>query len=251
MSSESVTIYFDYLCPFSWRVAELLDMVAEPLDLRCDWKHFSLYQSNYDSSDERRRNNRSNNQRSGSDSQASDSQGNDSQGNDSQGTSNQAKGKWQLWNDKLDINSQNGSKGLLPFLASHAAKRQGEQTFQAFRLALLRACHRDHHPFDKDTIWRIAEQVDLHLPTFASDLNDPECRTTLAHEHMEAAALDIFGTPTLRFKQDHDSDHIAYLRIRDVPLNLEEAVALFQTYHQLLFHYPYLETIRRPRPRNN
>lgn len=210
MSSESVTVYFDYLCPFSWRVAELLEMVTEPLSLRCDWKHFSLYQSNYN-------------------------------GN----------GNWQLWNDKLDTDSQNGSKGLLPFLASHAAKRQGDAKFQAFRLALLRACHRDHQGFSKDTIWRVAEQVGLHLPTFASDLGDPECRTALAHEHMQAAALDIFGTPTLRFQQTYESDHIAYLRLRDVPVNLEEAVELFQTYYQLLYRYPYLETIRRPRPRNN
>lgn len=210
MSSESVTVYFDYLCPFSWRVAELLDMVAQPLHLRCDWQHFSLYQSNYE------------------------------------GT-----GNWQLWNDKLDMDSQNGSKGLLPFLASHAAKRQGEQHFHAFRLALLRACHRDHQPFNKDTIWQVARQVGLHLPTFTSDLDDPECRTALAHEHMQAAALDIFGTPTLRFKQAYDNDPIAYLRLREVPLNLEEAVELFQAYHQLLSRYPYLETIRRPRPRNN
>jgi len=210
MLSESVTVYFDYLCPFSWRVAELLEMVAEPLNLRCEWKHFSLYQSNYN------------------------------------GNSN-----WQLWNDKLDIDSQNGSKGLLPFLASHAAKRQGDAKFQAFRLGLLRACHRDHDTFSKDTIWRVAEQVGLHLPTFASDLGDPECRTALAHEHMQAAALDIFGTPTLRFQQTYESDHIAYFRIRDVPVHLEEAVELFQTYHQLLCRYPYLETIRRPRPRNN
>lgn len=210
MSSESVTVYFDYLCPFSWRVAELLEMVAEPLDLHCDWKHFSLYQSNY------------------------------------KGNKN-----WQLWNDKLDTASDNGSKGLLPFLASHAAKRQGEDKFQAFRLGLLRACHRDHQPLRKDTIWQVAERVGLHMPTFASDLDDPECRTAFAHEHMQAAALDLFGTPTLRFRQGYGSDHIAYLRIREVPVSLEEAVDLFQTYQQLLCRYPYLETIRRPRPRNN
>jgi len=208
MSSELVTVYFDYLCPFSWRVAELLDMVSVPLNLQCEWKHFSLYQSN-------------------------------SKDN-----------SWQIWNEKIEDDSQNGSKGLLPFLASHAAKRQGETKFHAFRLALLRACHRDHLPFNKDTIWHVAEQVGLHMPTFASDLNDPECRTALAHEHMQAATLDVFGTPTLRFQEEH-SEHIAYLRIREIPLHLEEAVELFQTYQKLLCRYPYLETIRRPRPRNN
>jgi predicted DsbA family dithiol-disulfide isomerase len=229
MSSESVTVYFDYLCPFSWRVAELLDMVAEPLDVRCDWQHFSLYQSNYNSDSHPPPKGHVNNHEQ----------------------TPHARGNWQLWNDKLDTSSQNGSKGLLPFLASHAAKRQGEQKFHAFRLGLLRAFHRDHRSFSKDTIWQIAEQVNLHLPTFASDLDDPECRTALAHEHMQAAALDIFGTPTLRFKQAYDRDHIAYLRIRELPLNLEEAIELFQTYHQLLCRYPYLETIRRPRPRKN
>jgi predicted DsbA family dithiol-disulfide isomerase len=210
MSLEPVTIYFDYLCPFSWRVAELAEMIATPLGLDFQWQHFSLYQSNYEGGD-----------------------------------------KWQLWNDKFELVSDNGSKGLLPFLASQAAKRQGHAKFETFRLALMRSCHRDHQRYTMDVILETAERVGLHMPTFESDIRDPECRTALAHEHHQAAELNVFGTPTLHFDRDQSNSQLAYLRIRSVPANFEEAQDLFQTYRHLLTHHPYLETIRRPRPRSN
>ncbi len=203
---DVVTVYFDYLCPFAWRGAEVAALVAEELDLTFRWHHFSLYQSNY-------------------------------QGN----------GHWQLWNQKTDPRDEDGSKGLLPFLASCAARRQGELPFDAFRLALLRARHRDHRPLTPDTITQVAGCSGLHLPRFESDLADPECRTVLAQEHHRAAGLDVFGTPTFHFADGN----LAYFRIRQLPRDPHEAVALFRDYRQLLERYPYLETVKRPRPKRN
>ncbi|MEM6429198.1 MAG: DsbA family protein [Deinococcota bacterium] len=214
MSLEPVTVYFDYLCPFSWRVAELAEMIATPLGLDFQWQHFSLYQSNY-----------------------------------------KGDKHWQLWNDKFELESDNGSKGLLPFLASQAARRQGHANFQTFRLALMRSCHRDHQRYTMNVILETAERVGLHMPTFENDIRDPECRTALAREHHQAAELNVFGTPTLHFDREvnngNGSNQLAYLRIREIPTSFEEAKDLFQTYRHLLTHHPYLETIRRPRPRSN
>lgn len=204
--SERVTVFFDYLCPFAWRGAEVAEMVAEPLGLHFEWHHFSLVQSNY--------------------------------GRDN---------GWQLWNEKIDDADESGGKGLLPFLASCAARRQGREKHDRFRLELLRARHQHNRSLTRRAILQVAEGAGLHMPTFLSDLANPECRTLLAQEHHQAVALDVFGTPTFHFS----SGHIAYLRIRELPLDSEEAVRLFSDYRRLLECYPYLETVKRPRCRCN
>ncbi len=207
---ERVTVYFDYLCPFSWRAAEVVEWVAGPLDLTFDWRHFSLYQFNH-------------NLRHG------------------------GRGTWQLWNERIEDGDESGAWGLLPFLASQAARRQGDGAFGAFRLGLLRARNRDHRPVTRDTIEQVASCAGLHMPRFADDLANPECRTVLAQEHHRAAALDIFGTPTFAF----DNGHMAYFRIRELPQDPDEALRLFSDYRRLLETYPYLETVKRPRPKGN
>ena len=156
-------------------------------------------------------------------------------------------GGWQLWNERLDPQDEYGCNGLLPFLASCAVRRQGAEKHGAFLLALLRARHRDHRPFDSETIFSVAEAVGVHMACFENDLADPECRTQLAHEHFRAVALDIFGTPTFEFS----GGQIAYLRIRELPGDDAEALKLFDDYRNLLEKFPYLETVRRPRPKGN
>ncbi len=207
---SDVVVYFDYLCPFAWRGAEVAHVVERELELSFEWRHFSLYQSNY--------------------------RGENGGGNG-----------WQLWNDRIEPESDNGSKGLLPFLASCAARRQGKELHSQFRMALMRARYREHKPYTLSTLKEVAGKVGLHVPKFENDLSDPECRTTLAHEHHRAAALDIFGTPTFCFP----NGHVSYFRIGALPRSDEEAVDLFQSYWQMLERYPYLETIKRPRVKGN
>jgi predicted DsbA family dithiol-disulfide isomerase len=202
---ETVRVYFDFLCPYAWRGAEVVDVVTRSRDISFEWQHFSLVQA--------RR-----------------------QGNG-----------WQLWNERLDHDDEYGSNGLLPFLASCAARRQGAEKHGAFLLALLRARHRDSKPLTRATVFEVAEEAGLHIPCFENDLADPESRTHLAHEHHRAAALDVFGTPTFEFP----TGHLAYLRIRELPADSDEALRLFDDYRRLLESFPYLETVRRPRPKGN
>jgi len=206
MSKEVVTVYFDYLCPFAWRGAELAEMVGDALGLSFEWRHFSLYQSNY-------------------------------AGN----------GGWQLWNERLAPDDESGTKGLLPFIASCAARRQGPQKHNRFRLEAMRARYRDHKPFTLATLCEVASLAGLDIGAFQRDLANPECRTVLAHEHHRAACLNVFGTPTFSFQ----SGHMAYFRLKEVPRSVEEAVDLFGSYRQMLERYPYVETIKRPRPKGN
>ena len=203
MQNGAVAVYFDYLCPYAWRGAEVVELVADELGLRFDWRHFSLYQANH-------------------------------------------RGEpWHVWNQRLDEGDETGSKGLLPFLASIAARKQGREPFDRFRLALLRARHRDRAPLTRSLMFAAAETARLHLACFEADLDDPEARTTLAHEHCRAAREDVFGTPTFAFP----NGHAAYFRIRELPVDRAEATALFRNFHEMLTRYPYLETVRRPRAR--
>ncbi|HRQ09993.1 MAG TPA: DsbA family protein [Trueperaceae bacterium] len=208
---ERVTVYFDYICPFSWRAAELFALISEPLGLDVRWEHFSLYQSEH----------------------ARRAPG--------------AVNAWQLWNEPLDRGDGGGCKGLLPFLASLAARKQGAEAHDAFRLALQRANHMRYQPFNGATVAGVANEVGLDLALFEHELANPECRTVLAQEHMRAAARDIFGTPTVVFP----SGHTAYLRIQEVPRSVDEGVALFQDVRRMLERYPYLQTVRRPRTKGN
>lgn len=203
---ERVTVYFDYVCPYAWRGAELAETVARKLGIAFEWRHYSLFQGDHTADD-----------------------------------------GWQLWNERIDPADENGTKGLLPFLASCAARRQGEGAFRIFRLGLLRARHCEHRPLDLETIRFVAECAGLHLPKFDDDLANPEGRTLLAREHHRAVDANVFGTPTFVFPDGHG----AYLRIRELPSSEREAVALFRDYRELLENYPYIETVRRPRaPRN-
>jgi predicted DsbA family dithiol-disulfide isomerase len=202
---EAVNVYFDYLCPFAWRGAEVAERVAETLELQFKWHHFSLYQSN-------------------------------SKNNG-----------WQLWNETIDPHDESGTKGLLPFLASCAARQQGRELFNSFRLETLRARHRDCLPLNLETLTRTAQTVGLDMSEFNKELGNPETRTRIAQEHHAAKALSVFGTPTFHFA----NGDLAYFRISQLPQNPEEAIELFRDYRNLLETYPYLETIKRPRPERN
>ncbi len=206
MHPEVVTVFFDFLCPYAWRGAEVAEMVGAKLGIRFEWSHFSLYQANHDADD-----------------------------------------GWQLWNEPLKETSNSGSRGLLPFLASIAAARQGSEAHDAFRLKLLRLRHVEHQPFHMSTIREAAQAAGLHLAAFERDLADPEARTELARAHHRAVAEQVAATPTLRFA----NGDMAYLRIREVPGDVEEAVRLFERVRDLLSDHPYLETLRRPRHAGN
>lgn len=204
--NPDVTVYFDYLCPFAWRGAELADTVARETGLTFEWRLFSLIQNN------------------------------------------SKEPGFQIWNDRLDEEDPSGTGGLLPFLASLAARCQGRELEDAFRLGLMRARHAEHQAFSRQVILRVAEASGLDLARFESDLDDPELRTQLAQEHHQAGQLHVFGTPTFRFM---DSGDTAYLRIRELPRDPALMVDLFERYRSLLTDYPYLETVKRPRNGGN
>ena len=193
-----VTVYYDYLCPFAYRGMELAEQVAGPLDVAFDWRHFSLYQSNYKGED-----------------------------------------GWQLSEDALQMGAEDGGKGLLPFLASHAARDLGDA--DAFRLELARAHHVDGEPYTLQTILNVAKKVGIDADALEEKLQDPDLRHALAEEHAEAAANHVTGTPTFRFASGDQS----YFRMADLPTTQEDAVKLFSTYRTMLTEFPFVQNVKR------
>lgn len=225
---ERVTVYFDYICPYSWRAAELFDLIAQPLALDVRWEHFSLFQNEHG--------------------QGATTAGPTASAGATAGAIAGAKADaWQLWNERIDEKDGYGCKGLVPFLASLAARKQGPEAHAAFRLALQRANHAHFRPFSINMVTSVAESVGLDVQRFQHELHNPEARTVLAQEHMRAVARDVFGTPTVVFP----SGQTAYLRLQELPADVEEATQLFQDVRRLLERYPYLQTVRRPRAKGN
>jgi predicted DsbA family dithiol-disulfide isomerase len=114
------------------------------------------------------------------------------------------------------------AQGLGAFLAATAARGQGTEAGDRFRLALQRARHEDHLPVDQPATHRVAaERAGLDLPRWETDLNATDF-TTLAREHDEAVRRGVFGVPTLTWPEGRSY----YLKITDL-IPPDRAVALY------------------------
>jgi predicted DsbA family dithiol-disulfide isomerase len=114
------------------------------------------------------------------------------------------------------------AKGLPAFLAATAARAQGAEFGDRFRLALQRARHEDHLALDQHATHRIAaERAGLDVARWETDLTATDF-TTLAKEHGEAVRRGVFGVPTLVWPEGRSY----YLKITDLIL-AERAVPLY------------------------
>src|SRR5260370_6282214 len=89
------------------------------------------------------------------------------------------------------------AQGLTAFLAATAARAQGAEAGDRFRLFLQRARHEDHLPLDQHATHRIAaERASLDVARWEQDLKATDF-TTLAREHAEAVRRRVVCVPTL------------------------------------------------------
>jgi len=114
------------------------------------------------------------------------------------------------------------AKGLPAFLAATAARAQGAELGDRFRLALQRARHEDHLPVDQPSTHRLAaERAGLDVARWEKDLKATDF-TTLAREHTESVRRGVFGVPTLVWPEGRSY----YLKITDL-LPPDRAVPLY------------------------
>jgi predicted DsbA family dithiol-disulfide isomerase len=114
------------------------------------------------------------------------------------------------------------AKGLPAFLAATAARAQGAELGDRYRLALQRARHEDHLALDQHATHRIAaERAGLDVARWDKDLKAANF-TTLAEEHAEAVRRGVFGVPTLVWPEGRSY----YLKITDL-VPADRAVPLY------------------------
>jgi predicted DsbA family dithiol-disulfide isomerase len=211
----TVTVHFDYLCPFAWRGLELLNVIAPLKGFELELKHFSLVQDNHADNAKLPRN----------------------------------APAWKLAEHSLaDLQgdpSPSRYLSLLAFLASHAAAQQGNTAHLQFALELFRLRHQEKAGLmETAMLVQAAERAGLDIAKFQDDLSNEDLRRKeLAQDLEEAGEQAIFGTPTVELP----SGDAAYLRFAQLVTEPQAAVALWDTFVTVLESGAHIETIKRPR----
>jgi predicted DsbA family dithiol-disulfide isomerase len=200
-----VTVYFDFLCPYAWRGLELLSA----LEIEFDPVHFSLVQGNHA---------------------------------ENAGLLRSAP-LWKLVDQPLE-GADNIAQSLEAFLASHAAAKQGKALHERFILHLFRAKHMDKQALSAATALEAATRAGLNLEQFSSDRAEESVRRTeLALDLERAAALSVFGTPTIQL----ETGEAAYYRFAHLPETPEARFQAWNLFQMVLRDGAMIETIKRPR----
>ena len=127
--------------------------------------------------------------------------------------------------------------------AAAAARSQGPDAFNRFRLELLALKHEgglDHGL--RSTLEEAARRSEIDLPRFTADLADrtllSQIRDDYQHGRTEHA---VFGTPTFVFP----NGQAAYIKLLPPPPP-EDAVPLWLDFVSAVRDKPYLREIKRP-----
>ena len=150
-------------------------------------------------------------------------------------------GDWKVWEQK----GLHEARALLASVAGEAAKRQGDEAFDKFHLALLTARHAgDRVPLNEDDpIIKIAEESGLDVAQFKKDLEDPALLEIVAKDHEEAVGTHgAFGTPTFIFEDGQSS----YIKTFIPPE--EESLEAFEHFIGLMSKRSYIGEVKRPQP---
>ena len=150
--------------------------------------------------------------------------------------------EWKVW-EQLDPHN---ARALLASVAGEAAKRQGQEAFDRFHLALLAARHGggDRVALNEDEpLVDIAREAGLDAEQFRKDLGDPELVQVVGRDHEAAVEQHgAFGTPTFVFENGQS----AYMKTFIPPE--EESVETFDNFVGLFSARPYIGEIKRPQP---
>ncbi len=145
-----------------------------------------------------------------------------------------------------DLADQHEGRSLVAAMAGEAARRQGDEAFERFHLALLTARHGGDSrlPLNEDEgMVQVARDAGLDADRFERDLQDRALLQIIASDHKEAAETHgVFGTPTFVF----DGGNAGYLKTFIPPE--EESVAFFEHFVELIDNRSYVGELKRPQP---
>ena len=150
--------------------------------------------------------------------------------------------EWKAW-EQSDVGAR---RSLMAAMAAEAARRQGQELFEKFHLALLTARHGGEGRLalnEEAPILEVAEEVGLDVERMKKDMKDPELAAIIGRDHVEAAETHgAFGTPTFLFEDGTG----AYLKTFIPPE--EESAEFFEHFVGMMAHSPYVGEVKRPQP---
>jgi predicted DsbA family dithiol-disulfide isomerase len=146
---------------------------------------------------------------------------------------------WRLWEQPDDYLS----RGLWALRAGEAARNQGPALYDRYHMAVLRAKHDEKRDIaDMGVLCELAEQSDLDLERFQSDLADRRLLKRICLDHTRAVQeINVFGTPTLVF----GGGQAAYVKTLPPPPP-DKAVGVFDTIRAMVADSPSLLEVKRP-----
>jgi len=180
-NSVAATVYFDYRCPFTYRLVRLLtEMERTRREIKVRWRHFSLEQLDAQNADWK---------------------------------------LWEQPLDYETITTGPFAMRMLrAFLASHAASLQGVEAFARFRLAMFAAKHDEKKDAgEPEVVLEAARQAGLEMNTFMENWQSQEARDRLRDDHLSGQDVGAFGVPTVIINDSRP----AYIRLVDYPPPVE------------------------------
>ena len=149
---------------------------------------------------------------------------------------------WNAW----DHPDSEHSRSIVSLWAGEAARGQGREAFERFRMALLVARHGEGQRIALNTVEplvEVARDAGLDEDRFRRDMSDRSLLQRVAFDHTDAVeSHGAFGTPTFVFENGTS----AYLKTFIPPA--EESISTFEHFMALIGERPYLGEIKRPQP---
>ena len=137
-------------------------------------------------------------------------------------------------------------RSMVAAIAAEAARRQGDDLFAKFHLALLKARHggQGRIPLnDVDAVVKLAGEIGLDAERLRKDMGDPDLKAAIGRDHEEAVEKHgAFGTPTFVF----ENGNTAYLKTFVPPE--EESVRFFENFMAVMADSPFVGELKRPQP---
>lgn len=133
---------------------------------------------------------------------------------------------------------------LLAHRAGLAAKRQGDEAFASFFIALLRLRHEDKKDLaDPAVIEEAAKNAGIDYARLREDITDPTLLKDLAESHTTAVEeVGAFGVPTFVFP----SGKSAFLKMFIPPD--EQAVEIYESLFKTMSEFAHVGELKRPQP---
>jgi predicted DsbA family dithiol-disulfide isomerase len=145
---------------------------------------------------------------------------------------------WKVWEQPESY----PMRGRLAFKGAEAARKQGDDAFDNYHLALLKARHVEGKELtDRETIFGAARDAGLDMDRFTEDFESATLDELGKQHEAGVSKHGVFGCPTIVF----DGSSAGYLKLRPLPPD-EELLKTWEQVKAIIHGRPEIAEIKRP-----